>query len=91
MIRKMLDISAAHLPDWLADWAWINVPVFFDTPNGRMLWVPDSPDDPANAGEGEEAVPAEVMTLWRYARERGCDWIMLDRAGDLEPGLAVYP
>jgi hypothetical protein len=95
MIRKMLDISTEHLPDRFwdpvgSDEEWGNVPLFFDTPNGRMVWVPDSPDDPGNAGEGEEAVPDEIMALWRYARERGCDWIMLDLDADVEPGLPVW-
>lgn len=66
---------------------------------GWLLWVPDDPDahvteyrvdagpgDPHD-GDSYEWPPSEVLTIWRYARRRGCDYIILDRdaptVGDL--------
>jgi hypothetical protein len=96
MIRKMLDISTAHLPfrffDPADSSAWNNVPLHHETGYGVMVWVPDDPTDINNLGseEGDDAVPPEIVALWRYARERGCDYIMLDEDGDVLNDLPTW-
>lgn len=91
-IRKMLDLSTAHLP-----------PKFFDegeggeelrrllvaaylTSNGMMLWVPQNPGDAAEVTN----VPPEALKLWIYARSLGCDWVLLDCDADELSELPVY-
>lgn len=91
-IRKMLDLSTAHLP-----------PKFYDeggdgealraqlvaahlTANGMILWVPQNPSDAQEVVN----VPPEALKLWIFARSLGCDWVMLDCDGEELSELPVY-
>jgi hypothetical protein len=77
-IRKMLDISTAHLParffapETCVE-AWENVGGVHPTEYGVIVWVPDDVEN----GEMPDT-PEEVTAIRRYARALDCDYIMLD-------------
>jgi hypothetical protein len=85
-IAQMLVLSTAHIPENIADqlprdagdegpdWS----PTF--TRDSGWLWhVPPLADN----GEADEVdgTPAELSAVFRFAREQGCVWVMLDSDG----------
>lgn len=95
VIRKMLDISTGHLPRWLRDiesttnlnthpgivcWEW---------EHGWLMWVPDDPDESAEAYDPDDT-PAEALVILRYARSLGCDFVLIDRDTWLIDDLPTY-
>jgi hypothetical protein len=89
-VRRVLDVSTAHLPrslgvDGLAAVAGITA---HETDQGWLLWVPEDPDESA---AGEDPPPPEVvLNLQRYARNLRGDYILFDRDGFLTAGLPSW-
>jgi hypothetical protein len=82
-IRRFLDLSTSHLPQkfFLPDGP--DLTAAYPTGHGLLLWVPDDPEsyvDPeADDDDGDAMI--EIITIRRYARAHGCDYILLDADG----------
>ncbi|GGJ75685.1 hypothetical protein GCM10010123_02100 [Pilimelia anulata] len=91
-IIRMLDASTEHLPPPLrhptTGLTAVTGVVADAREYGFLLWVPADPDAYATDYPG---VRADVLALQRYARELGCDYVLLDSDAEPVPGLAVYP
>lgn len=99
-VGRFLDLSTAHLPAPVAE----DLNGFYgvtahqltcsDGAHGWLLWVPDDPDKHAADHEDtdypENNIPAEVLAIQRYARQRGCDYILLDRDADRVADLPTW-
>lgn len=89
-IRRMLDLSTAHLPEHLGSKPGLAAhrAIIADARAcGWLLWVPDDPDvDAAEAG----GVPEEVLVVQRYARRLGCDYVLFDADGPVNPELPAW-
>jgi len=94
VIRQVLDLSTAHLPPHIRDGLprYAGVVAYSlstsDDQYGWLLWVPYSPDGHAAATGGE--VPAQVLAIQRYARKRGCDYVLLDRDAEKVAELPTW-
>lgn len=94
-IRKLLVISTAHVPADLRVLAdehedtseWNAVVHVLDV--GFLLWVPDDPKDSSENGQAEEPHPA-ILAIQLYARELGCDYVMIDRDAEQVATLPVF-
>jgi hypothetical protein len=88
-IRLMLDLSTAHLPEDVCDNldGYENVTAHHCT-YGWLLWVPDDPDESCSAMR--VPVPDVVLTIQRYARAAGCDYVLFDRDGDIDDQLPTW-
>jgi len=56
---------------------------------------PDDPNyDDVHHSEVQErelnAIPAEVVAIWRYAQKHECQYVLLDRDADVNPDLPNY-
>lgn len=86
-ICKMMTISTEHLPkrffwaDGLDNSEWEGV-VVFEFEHGAILFVPDN-DEPID-------VPAELLTIQRFARTHGCNWVKIDADGPVTEGLVDF-
>lgn len=90
-IRKMLDLSTAHLPQAYGDadgLTSVDGVVAYTTEYGFITWVPDDPQDNADAYDG--MVPSSVLTIQKYARALGCDYVLFDRDGPVNPNLPTW-
>ncbi len=87
--RRMLCLSTAHLPEGLLNsLPWREDVVAWSAPYGIIMWVPDDPDDSAEADEpGPEP---QVLELQRFARGHHCDYVILDCDGPRIPELPVW-
>jgi hypothetical protein len=96
IIRKFLDLSTAHLPAALREYgtregvalAWGDPAVVTVTDFGFWLWVPDDPQDSAEAGE--EAIAPAVLAIQLYARKHDCDYVLFDADGETNDDLPVF-
>lgn len=95
-IRKVLDLSSAHLPEELGSTgSWVNIAsiaglvVYPLSEYGWMLWVPSNDEEIAEHISNYD-IPAEVESLWRYARGHGCDYIIFDADGPVNEELAHW-
>lgn len=85
-IRKLLDLSTAHLPQEILE----NLPslpatVAHATEYGAFLWVPNDPD------EGfVEMPPPEVLRVQLYARSLDCDYVLFDVDAEIDPNLPTW-
>lgn len=88
-VRQMLDLSTAHLPPVvITELNRFDGVVAHALPWGAwLLWVPD--DSAAHAADYDE-VPQEVLTVQRYAREHGCDYVLLDVDAQQDQMLPVF-
>jgi len=88
-IRLMLDLSTAHLPEEVCDnlGAYENVTAHHCI-CGWLLWIPDDPDGSDDALR--VPVPDVVLTIQRYARAAGCDWVLFDRDADIDDRLPTW-
>ncbi|GAA0911561.1 hypothetical protein [Virgisporangium aurantiacum] len=69
LIRRMLNLSTAHLPQHLSTPGGLDRVagvVAHTTDVGFLLWVPDDPDESAHAMA--DPVPDVVLAIQRYAR-----------------------
>lgn len=88
-IRDLLELSTAHLPQHLGsaglsrqDGVIVNSLRF-----GWLMWVP--PDPHAHAGDHPQ-LPAEVLTIYRYARGLDCDYVLFDADADQVDDLPIW-
>ena len=88
-IRRMLDLSTAHLPEHLgqslhtADGVSAYRMIY-----GFLMWVPD---DPQKTAEAEiDGVPPEVLAVQLHARRLDCDYVLFDAGGDVDPDLPTW-
>jgi hypothetical protein len=89
-VRRVLDISTAHLPHYLGvdGLAAVAGVTAHEMDQGWLLWVPEDPDESA---QSEQTPPPEVaLNLQRYARNLRCDYIIFDRDGFLTAGLPSW-
>jgi hypothetical protein len=90
MIRKLLYLSTAHLPEDLGQYGLDTAPGVFayGTDTGWLLWVPDNPDDTSTTTA--DPVPPAVRAIQRSARRLGCDYVLFDVHADLVDGLDTW-
>ena len=89
-IRRVLVLSTAHLPEHLGRHRLCDEDgvVAYDLDGyGWLMWVPPDPDSHAADYSGP---PAEVLTIQRYARQRGCDYVLLGQDADIIDGLPTW-
>lgn len=92
IIRLMLDISTAHLPEKYGDESSpealdkIQELVVDTTDAGFLMWVPS---DPTEYQFGNR-VPEEILKIQQYARMLGCDYVRFDRDADIVDGLDAW-
>jgi hypothetical protein len=89
MIRKFLDLSTAHLPEYLGSHALSGVDgvTAYELCYGWLMWVPPDPD--GHAADYPQ-LPAEVLTVQRYAREHACDYVLFDQDADVIDDLPTW-
>jgi hypothetical protein len=94
-ISKMLTLSTAHIrrsTSELLQFKTDDVPFCFDkTDAGWIVLVSDK----AFGTKGVEiidplTVPSDLKTVLAYARSLGCEWLCLDRDGDVNPNLPTW-
>lgn len=94
-VRKVLDISTAHLSPTTATHLQdvvdmeldFPVPIYDKRAVGFMVYVPP---DPAEGMGGNAEMPADLLTVLMYARSMHCDWVMFDRDGTVIEDLPEY-
>ena len=89
-IRRVLDLSTAHLPEHLGSHGLSGeegVTAYDLDGYGWLMWVPPDPDSHATDYPG---LPAEVLTIQRYARQRGCDYVMFGQDADIIADLPTW-
>jgi len=90
-IRSILDLSTAHLPEEFGQTLHELDGVIADLKGeyGYLMWVP--PDPERWAWESVDGpAPAEILTVQVYARRFGCDYVLFDRDGPVNPDLPVW-
>lgn len=98
IIRRVLDVSTSHLPPYGTNLNGIEGLIVYELAEyGWLVWVPDDPeqhaadylgDDEADYSPAEpEIITRELIDLQKYARERGCDYILFDRDGPTNANL----
>ena len=96
-IRKFLDVSAGHLS--AATWAWLDEQTTDDvvrdpfsrsaeilggrTRHGWFVYASEEPMPP---------IPTDLANIMRHARQRDCEWLLLDcEALPLEDLPVLHP
>ena len=91
LIRRILNLSTAHLPPHLGTPGGLDRVagvVAHTTDVGVLLWVPDDPDESAHAMA--DPVPEVVLAIQRYARTWNCDYVLFDADADRVDDLPVW-
>ena len=87
-VHQYLDASTAHLPaDLLQGLGAIDGVIAREFQYGWWLWVPD--DVPGQLAD-YESIPTAIVTLWRFARARECNWVVLDADAPEVDELPTY-
>ena len=78
--HKMLALSTAHVPgEAEVDAMKMNVVVYDKPAYGWFIPIV------------EQSKPPEwLMPLWRFAKDQGCTWLMLDRDAERIEGLPFW-
>jgi hypothetical protein len=93
-VRLFLDLSTDHLPRDPDDPDERVNPNSFDGVTayrlryGWLMWVPDDPDE--SAAVMDEEVPPEILTIQRYARRLGCDYVLFDDEARQVDDLPIF-
>jgi hypothetical protein len=89
-IRKMLDISTAHLPLDLrdTDGVWWGSAIKHETHYGFIVWVPDDPEESAKAMN--DPPHRTLVRLQAFARKHGCDYIQFDADAEILSNLPTF-
>lgn len=88
-IRKVLDLSTAHLPERYGQTlSGVDGVVAHAYEYGWLLWVPNDPTESSEAMDDE--VPPEILKIQLYARGLDCDYVLLDRDGDIDDNLPTW-
>ncbi|MFB5678760.1 DUF5983 family protein [Paenibacillus terreus] len=87
-VVKMLDLSMGHVQSSTVDFLMLqmlldnpSVVVYEKAEYGFILPV---------IGEISESMPDDLSLIYALAEEQGCDWIMLDRDGNISDALPFY-
>jgi hypothetical protein len=91
VIRTFLNLSTAHLPPYLGTPGGLDTTagvIAYATDNGFLLWVPDDPDESAQATT--DPVPDAVLAIQRYARQLGCDYVLFDADAEQVAALPTW-
>lgn len=91
IVRRVLNLSTAHLPQHLGMPGGLDRVagvVAHTTDGGVLLWVPDDPDESAEAMA--EPVPGAVLAIQRYARAWDCDYVLFDADADRVEELPAW-
>jgi hypothetical protein len=82
-VQRMLDLNTGHLPEHIGSTALAGIDgvVAYSTEWGWLMWVPADP-----AGD-DKSIPAEVLAIQMYARERDCDYVLFDVDGAVNADL----
>lgn len=51
-----------------------------------FMWVPDKETDHLR-----DPIPADMAMIFEYARQHGCEYLLIDVEQDILPDLPVYP
>lgn len=51
-----------------------------------FMWVPDKETDHLR-----DPIPADMAMIFEYARQHGCEYLLIDVEQDINPDLPVYP
>ncbi len=89
-IRRVLDLSTAHLPEHLGSHGLSGqdgVTAYDLDGYGWLMWVPPDPDSHA---ADYPRLPTEVLTIQRYARQCGCDYVLFDQDADIIDDLPTW-
>ena len=88
-VRRLLDLSTAHLPQHLGSdgLSAADGVTAYQLAYGWLMWVPEDPD--RHAADYPE-LPPEVLTVQRYARRHGCDYVLFDRDADTVADLPTF-
>jgi hypothetical protein len=88
-IRTILDLSLFHLPEEVCDrLGAIPGVIAHQTVYGWLMFVPNHPGQPAE--HNGEQIPDAVMTILRYARAAGCDYVLLEADADQIDALPTW-
>jgi hypothetical protein len=86
---KKIELSMRHLPiDARYELNSFEGMVADELPDGWLVWVPTDVDD--HFADYEEDAPTEVIDVLRHARTLGCDHILFDTDGPIDPTLPIY-
>lgn len=94
-IRKILDLSTAHLPQHLGSNLAILPITSVDGVNcqalefGWFMWVPDNPEE-YNADFGFSPDLALITRIQRYARSYDCDYVLFDADASRDEALPTW-
>lgn len=90
-IFQALDLCTSHLPRQtlhaLNSYGGVIARPF---DYGAWMWVPDDVDAHLAEQEPDDTPPDEVVAIYRYARARGCDWVLFDRDARPTPDLPTW-
>lgn len=89
-IRKFMCLSTAHLSSELREGnkaSW-EAAVVYPLEYGFLLWVPDDPQESAQAMEDD--VPDVILRIQLKARALGCDYVLFDSDGPELDGLETF-
>jgi hypothetical protein len=88
-IRTVLDLSTAHLPEPLGSHGLADEDgvIAYPLPYGWLMWVPPDPDEHA---ADHPDLPPDVLTIQRYARRLGCDYVLFDRDAERVDDLPTW-
>lgn len=77
-IERMLVLSTGHVGPNTARCLDLGVIPSMAREEGWLLYVPTDDDDD---------VPADLARIFQFARGMECEWVLLDRDGEIEPSL----
>jgi hypothetical protein len=60
--------------------------IAYQLDHGWLMWIPPDPDD----HQVDHPMPLAVLTICRYARSRGCDYVLFDADADTIDELPAW-
>lgn len=90
-VLKMLDLSTCHLPEHLGGGLnGCDGVIASERTHGWLMWVPEDPVAHAADYVHRHGVPSEVVAIQLRARDFGCDYVLFDAAGTIDPSLPTW-
>jgi hypothetical protein len=103
-VRRFLDLSITHLTPALArnrhtaqaGDVWLGAVdgvTAYQVEYGWLMWVPDDPETHASDYDyprDGHPFPEVVLTIQRYARDLGCDYVLFDADAEALPDLPTF-
>jgi hypothetical protein len=89
-VAALPGLHQLHLPQHLGTGGLDTAPgvIAHRTEYGRLMWVPDDPDESAAATI--DTVPEVVLAIHRCARTHGCDYVLCDANADRVDDLPTW-